>query len=193
MSEHELHPWPLLRRRELGDFRIFRLVETLRRNPANGREHGFFLLEAPDWINIIALTPEGKILLIEQFRNGTDEITLEIPGGMVDEGEEPVEAARRELEEETGYRAGKLIEIGRVDPNPAFLDNKCWTFLALGCLPEGQTDFDPAEDIRVRPASMEEFNRLIDQGEIRHALVVAAHDHFLRGMAAEAPWKALLP
>jgi len=193
MTQGRLQPWPLLERRELGDFRIFRMVETIRRNPASGREHGFFLLEAPDWINIIALTPAGEILLIEQYRNGVDQLTMEIPGGMVDSGEEPIEAARRELEEETGYRAGDLFEIGWVDPNPAFLNNRCWTFLALDCRPEGKTDFDPAEDIRVYPVALSEFNRLIDTGKIRHALVVAAHDHFLRGMASGASWTALLP
>lgn len=193
MSERRLEPWELLERRELGDFRIFRLAETRRRSAFDGREHSFYLLDTPDWINIIALTSSGEILLIEQYRNGTDQITLEIPGGMVDAGEGAEEAARRELEEETGYRAEQLIEIGWVEPNPAFLNNRCTTFLALGCRPEGETNFDPAEDIVLKLRPMDDFTRLIDAGEIRHALVLAAHDHLQRGIAAGADWAELLP
>jgi len=193
VSDRELLPWKLLERKELGDYRIFRLAETRRRSQADGREHSFFLLDTPDWINIIALTPEGEILLIEQYRNGTDRITLEIPGGMVDAGESAADAARRELEEETGYRPEKLIEIGWVEPNPAFLNNRCTTFLALGCRPEGQTCFDPAEDILLMLRPLEDFSRLINNGRIRHALVLAAHDHFQRGLSSGAGWAGFLP
>jgi len=193
MSGRKLKRWPLVQLRELGDFRIFQLVETRRKNPKDGKEHSFYRLDSPDWINLIALTPSGEILLIEQYRNGNDRITLEIPGGMVDPGEEAIDAAGRELEEETGYRAEKLIEIGWVEPNPAFLSNRCYTFLALGCRPEGCIDFDPAEDILLRPVPLQDFTRLIDGGEIRHALVLAAHDHFKRGIISGAEWADMLP
>jgi len=193
MPERKLQTWELLKRRELGNYRIFRLAETRRRSTKDGKEHVFYLLDTPDWVNIIALTPAADVLLIEQYRNGTDKITLEIPGGMVDAGEEAVEAARRELEEETGYRAEQLIEIGWVEPNPAFLNNRCTTFLALGCRPEGRTNFDPAEDIELKLRPMDDFSPLIDAGKIRHALVLAAHDHFKRGISSGAEWVKLLP
>ena len=125
------------------------------------------------------------MVLVEQYRHGTDEMTIEIPGGAVDPGESPATAAARELEEETGYRASELIEIGRVDPNPAFLSNRCWTYLALGCRSDGTVNLDPSEEIEVSLAPIEDFARLIDDGTITHSLVIAAHDHLQRGFGAE--------
>ena len=98
-----------------------------------------------------------------------------------------------ELEEETGYRASELIEIGRVDPNPAFLSNRCWTYLALGCRAEGEMNLDPSEEIEVSLLPLVDFARLIDDGTITHSLVIAAHDHLRRGMQRKADWAAKLP
>ena len=86
----------------------------------------------PDWVNVIPVTPQGKVVVIRQYRHGTGEISLEIPGGVVDAGESHEETARRELLEETGYTAGEIIPIGRVAANPAIQDNHMHTFLALG-------------------------------------------------------------
>jgi 8-oxo-dGTP pyrophosphatase MutT (NUDIX family) len=181
-------PWTTLATEVLGTYPIFELSRSRQRSPASGREHQFLRLDCSDWVNVIALTDDGQMVLVEQYRHGTDEITLEIPGGAVDPGEGPEIAAARELEEETGYRASELIEIGRVDPNPAFLSNRCWTYLALGCRSDGTVNLDPSEEIEVSLAPIDSFARLIDEGAITHSLVIAAHDHLQRGISRGAAW-----
>lgn len=180
-------PWDLLAEETLGRYRLFSLLSTRRRSRHSGREQAFVRLIAPDWINVMALNSDGQMLLVEQYRHGTDAVTIEIPGGMVDNGEEPAQAAARELEEETGYRAGSLFLLGRVEPNPAFLNNSCWTFLALDCELTDGAQPDPCEEIRLVQSSLAGFFELIDSGAIRHALVIAAHDHLQRALKRNEP------
>lgn len=182
--------WPTIREETVAQFKLFNLVRTVRRSPTTGREYPFLRLEAPDWVNVVAVTSGGDLVLIEQYRHGTDQVTLEIPGGCVDPGESPAAAARRELEEETGYRPSELHQIGVVEPNPAFLSNRCWTFLALGCRPDGVPQPEPTEEITLRLAPLAELDALIGDGTIRHALVVAAHDHLRRALAGRPEWAA---
>lgn len=191
-AEPRVLPWQVVADEPAGDLRIFRVERARRRSPSTGRVHLFTRLRAPDWVNVVALTPEGGVVLVEQARHGTGEVTVEIPGGAVDPGETPAAAAARELEEETGFVPAEVVPIGCVEPNPAFLDNRCWTFLATGCRATGRRRPDPAEEIAVRVAPLTELTRLIDDGTIRHALVVAAHDHLQRGLRRRAPWARLV-
>jgi 8-oxo-dGTP pyrophosphatase MutT (NUDIX family) len=186
-------PWPETEREILGRYKIFDLEQSLRRSPTTGRQHRFLRLTSPDWVNVIAVTTGGDLLLVEQFRNGTDRMTLEIPGGAVDHGETPQGAGERELEEETGYRAGEVIQLGSVDPNPAFMSNACWTYLALDCEESGMVNPDPSEEIVVHRVPVGDFTRLIDAGSITHSLVIAAHDHLQRGIRRGLPWVHRLP
>jgi len=175
------------------EYPIFTVSRGVRRSASSGREHEFVRLDPPDWVNVVALTAAGRLILVEQFRHGSGRATLEIPGGAVDPGERAEEAAARELAEETGYRAASLELIGVVEPNPAFLSNRCWTFLATDCHRVGPPRFDPSEEIDVRLSTLGEFTDLIDRGAIQHALVLAAHDHLQRGVNRRAPWVAALP
>ncbi|MCB8948183.1 MAG: NUDIX hydrolase [Ardenticatenaceae bacterium] len=171
--------WEKLNSEEIANYRIFKMRQDRRRSPRTGAEHNFFVLESPDWVNVVALTPENQVVMIHQFRHGTAEITLEIPGGMVDPHEnDPAEAIRRELLEETGYAAEEIIHIGTVDPNPAFLNNRCYTYLALNARWQQEPQFDGAEDIAVELVPIEEIAGLIGNGRITHALVVAAFYHY---------------
>lgn len=175
-----MDPWERTSTRLLGDYRVFSLHEERLRDPRSGRDHTFFVVRTGDWVNVVALTPDRDVVLVRQHRAGTASVTLEIPGGMVDPGESPAEAARRELVEETGYDARELVPIGVVHPNPALFDNRCHTFLALDAVRAGDQSLDEREHIQVSTAPLAEIDGLIDAGDITHALVVAAFQHLGR-------------
>jgi ADP-ribose pyrophosphatase len=173
--------WEKLNSEPLADYRIFKVRQDTRLSPSTGNEHGFFVLEATDWINIIPITPEGNVVFIHQFRHGTERVTLEVPGGMVDESDDnPGEAARREMMEETGYDAAQIIHIGSVEPNPAFLNNLCHSYLALNAHWVQTPEFDGAEDIAVEEIPLTAVPGFIASGKITHALVICAFYHLER-------------
>lgn len=151
-------------------------IETVRFDPPDAdREGGTFVVaRVPDWINVVALTPDRELVLVRQFRFGVERETLEIPGGMCDPGEAPIDAARRELREETGYAGERWHELGSVEPNPALQDNRCHTFLAEGATPAHAPAPDPHESIEVVLKPWAEVAEHVRRGEITHALVVAA-------------------
>jgi ADP-ribose pyrophosphatase len=157
------------------DFKVFRVRRDRARSPRSGRAHTVTVLEAPDWVNVIALTGDGKAVLVRQYRHGTRETTLEIPGGAVDPGDRSaLAAAKRELREETGYVARRWRLLGVVTPNPAFQTNACSTFLAEGARPAGKADPDPGEELDVVLVPEKKLEDLARKGVIRHALVIAA-------------------
>ena len=131
------------------------------------------VMEAPHWVNVVPLTADGQVLLVRQWRFGIAAPTLEIPGGMVDEGD-PRAAAARELEEETGYRARRLEILGALHPNPAFLNNRLSTFLATDLERVGEPAGDGGEEIELETAALADIPAMIGAGQITHALVVAA-------------------
>ncbi|MCI0394796.1 MAG: NUDIX hydrolase [Chloroflexi bacterium] len=170
-----VQPWPKIESRPLGSYRVFTLRQDTSRSPRTGREHHFYVLDSTDWINVIPLTPEGQIVLIRQYRHGTEEVTLEIPGGMVDlEDGSPAVSAARELLEETGYAAEEMVPLGSVSPNPAILSNRCHTFLARQARPVATPLMDGAEDIQFELVEQSAIPHLITSGQITHALVIAA-------------------
>ncbi|HEX8130095.1 MAG TPA: NUDIX hydrolase [Pyrinomonadaceae bacterium] len=157
----------------LADCRVFRLRRDVSISPHKGSTHDFFVLEAPDWINIIPLTANEEVVMIEQYRHGSQEVTLEIPGGMVDAGESPREAAVREMLEETGYAATReVVSLGKVRPNPALHDNWIHTFLARDVSLRQKPLIESTEHTVVRLVPLADIPRLISDGSINHALVV---------------------
>ena len=154
--------------------RIFSLRIDRAHSPRTRVAHDFYILESTDWVNVIPVTPQGEVVLIRQYRHGTREVTLEIPGGIVEPGDTPEAAARRELVEETGFKEREMILLGSVHPNPAFLTNRCFTFLAKDVVRTQAQEQDDKEDIEVEVRPLEEVPRLIRRGEITHALVLAA-------------------
>lgn len=136
--------------------------------------HDFYVLEASDWVNVVPVTERGEVVFIELHRHGTDRPSLEIPGGMIDpEDRNPMEAAARELREETGYSSERLSQLGVVHPNPAIQGNRCFTFLASDARRVGPPRPDETEDIEVVLYPREEVPRLLEEGKITHALVIA--------------------
>ncbi len=169
-----LKPWQITRTRRDRSYRVFALRTDRARSPRTDEEHDFFILESSAWVNVIPLTPRNEVVLIRQYRHGIRQITLEIPGGLVEEGDSPEQAAGRELLEETGYRAPELRSLGYVHPNPAIQNNRCYSFLALGVQPAGAQQQDEKEDIEVLLRPLAEIPALIRGGAITHALVLAA-------------------
>lgn len=166
-------PWETLSSEIRADYRIFRLRVDRSRSPRTGKAHEFFVLESSDWVNVIPLTAEGQVVLVRQWRHGTRSFTLEVPGGLVESSDSPEQAARRELLEETGYTAKKMLYLGFVEPNPAFLNNRCHTFLAQDVQRVSELHQDEKEDIEVLVKPLGEIPRLIREGTISHSLVVA--------------------
>ncbi len=167
-------PWELIETEDLQDCRVFRVTRSLARSPHTGREHSFYRIDADDWVNIVPLTAAGEIVMIRQFRHGSREVTLEIPGGIVDPGETPLAAALRELREETGYAAETAEPTGMVNPNPALFGNRVYSFVAHEVRRVGEIANDGTEETAVELVSRAELQRLLVEGRITHALVVAA-------------------
>lgn len=166
--------WKRLRQGEEHDLTILRIREDAFADPRDGTEHPRVVITSPDWVNVVALTRDAQAILIRQFRIGIEANTLEVPGGMVEPGEDPAEAAARELLEETGFRAGEMVRLGTVHPNPALQTNVCHSYLALGCERVHDGELDAGEDIEVVLVPASALQRMVRAGEISHALVVNA-------------------
>ena len=168
-----LKPWEQLSEESLVQYKVFHVRKARRRSPRTGEDIGLFILDTVDWVNLVAFTKQQDLILVRQYRHGTCEFTLEIPGGIV-HGDEDLElAARRELREESGYGAGEMVRIGRAAPNPAFQTNHITTYLARGCELEGELIQDQGEDLEVVLVPQDQVEEKVRAGEIDHALVLA--------------------
>ena len=166
--------WERLKSEKGPDLRIFQVRVDLMKNPRNGRELETFVMESGEWVNVVALTPGKKVVVVRQFRFGIEDITTEIPGGLVDPGENSGDAARRELKEETGYTGEKWKYLGAVEPNPAFLNNLCHHWLVEDAVKTHDPDLDDGEDIITDVLSADEIRDEIQAGRLRHSLVLGA-------------------
>jgi len=167
-------PWKHIRSQTNRSYRIFSIRTDTTLSPRTGAEHEFYVIESGDWVNVIPVTADQQVVMIKQYRHGSRQVTLEIPGGLVDPGDTPERAASRELLEETGYQAEEWEKIGVVSPNPAIFSNRCHTFLARNLTKVGNPTPDQTEDIDVLLLPLSDIPRLIRKGVIDHALVIAA-------------------
>jgi 8-oxo-dGTP pyrophosphatase MutT (NUDIX family) len=174
-----IKPWKKIGSKPIGDFRIFKLRSDISVSPRTGKEHDFFVLDTPNWVNVIALTPDRQLVMIEQFRHGSSTVELEIPGGMMDpEDAGPVAAAVRELREETGYEGENPRLLGSIWSNPAILTNKTFTVLIENCRLKHGMEWDHGEDLETRLMPVGEIPKLVADEKIGHSLVVVALYHF---------------
>jgi ADP-ribose diphosphatase len=156
------------------DFKIFKVRRDVCRHPRTGEDFDRVVLEAADWVTVLPVTPEGEVLMVRQFRFGVSEVTIEVPAGLVDEGEEPLAAAIRELREETGYTSERWTSLGRTFGNPAFLSNRCHLFMASDARLTHPRDLDPGEDISFQTVPLETARDWVLGGQIEHPTTIAA-------------------
>lgn len=174
-----MRKWKRLSTKPLGNFRVFSVRQQRNQSPESGKEGDFFVIDAGNWVNVIPLTADEEVILVEQYRHGTDEVTLEIPGGCIDpEDPSPLVAGQRELAEETGYTSEEWIELGCNTPNPALFSNRCYTFLARNARLTRPQKLDGNEEINVRKVPLSEIGPLIAQGKITHSLVITGFYYF---------------
>ncbi len=174
----ELKEWKLVSSNLYGSFRIFDLKIEHFISPKTNKEYEFYIIESNSWVNVIPLTEDKNVVFIKQFRHGIRGITLEIPGGIVEEGDDPKSAAIRELQEETGYSSQNIEFLGKVHPNPAFLTNWCYTYLATDVKKIGEQKLEEREDIEVVLIPLDKVIDLILHGKITHSLVISAFAFF---------------
>lgn len=163
---------------------LFRLMKVGFRSRASGKEGKFDVLESKDWVNVVPFLKDGRVLLVEQFRFGIGEDTLEFPAGKIEAGQTPEQAAWRELEEETGGKAERMEAAGRCFGNPAFLNNNCYHFIAHGVELGNAQALDEHEEVKYRAVAPDEVDRLIASGAIRHSLAIASWYFYKNGKQA---------
>src|SRR5262245_15805857 len=174
-----IKPWLKLHSQAVGDFRIFQIRSDRKQSPRTGQAHDFYVIDSVNWVNVIALTPDRQLAMVEQYRHGSNTIELEIPGGMIDSADpSPIVAGLRELREETGYEGEAPVIIGEIFPNPAIMSNTCYTLLVKNCGLCHTTMFDHGEDLITQLVPVEQLPGLVSSGRIRHSLVVVALYHF---------------
>jgi 8-oxo-dGTP pyrophosphatase MutT (NUDIX family) len=172
MTEKKLLPssWDLKSEKLHANCRIFEVRERRFKRRSDGVEGDFYVLDTNDWVNVLAITPEQKIVLVRQFRFGSRENSLEPPGGVVEKGEDPIIAGIRELEEETGYVGENPELLGSVRPNAAILSNHCHVVLVCEARKTAKLNFDQHEELVTELYPIAKLKELVKSGEITHSI-----------------------
>jgi 8-oxo-dGTP pyrophosphatase MutT (NUDIX family) len=169
--------WNLLDETAACDCEVFKVFRQHYRHPRDLREGVFYAIKSPDWVLALPLTADGRVVLVRQFRAGVRRLSWEPPGGLMEAGETPVEAAVRELAEETGYAGENARVIGSCTPNPAIFDNTSHFVLVENCRPARALDPDPNEELETGLFTAREACEMAARGEMHHAIAHAALFH----------------
>ena len=185
-KERRPRPWEVVRKEEKGEFDIFSVHTMHARSPEDGSVHEFNLACAPDGVAVVALTPDQQLVMVEQWRHPLQRVTLELPAGVVEEGERPEKAGERELREETGYAGDEAEWIGAAAINPSWQDTRVHAVVVRGVRREGEKELDEGEETGVRCVPLADVRRMVMEGEIDAGPTVSALAFFFwRGEAAD--------
>ena len=167
--------WKIEKSRYIVKDEWLRLRADTCRMPSGQIVSPYYVIEYPTWVNVVALTPDQKVILVNQYRHGIQKTALELPGGaVIPENETPLQAIKRELLEETGYASDHIIETGRICPNPACHTNYAHCFLARNAKPEVKPRPDATEQIEVVLMPLNEFHEMVDRGALLQALHISS-------------------
>ncbi len=167
-------PWKILSSTVQDCEGIFKIRKDKVLMPRNGKEYSVYSLHLSNWVNVIALTDDYEVVMVKQYRHGIRDFTIELPGGVIDPGDTPIEAARRELLEETGFVMDNPILLGKLYPNPAIQVNECYTFFGRNARLVSGQNLDELEDIEVLTVPIKRIPEMIKKGTINHGLIIAA-------------------
>lgn len=178
-GEEKPSPWRKTESRLLLDCRIFKLVSARFCHPVRRSAGDFTIIEAPDWVNVAAVTSEGEIVAISQYRFGIENLTLEVPAGMIEDGEDPLDAGMRELREETGYAGEKAELLGWIYPNPAIQNNRCYFVAVHDARRVQEPEWDEHEEIQTLLYPLGQVPGMLERGEFNHSLTACAIQSYL--------------
>ncbi len=170
-----IEDWAILKRERVADYKIFSVLKKQVRSPRTGDIREVQALQFADWVLILAVTPQQEVVMVRQYRHGTEQVHLELPGGLVDPDDTTPElSAQRELLEETGFKGSNIRLIGECYPQPAILSNRCMFYLAEGAVKAQQQNLDAGEDIEIITIPLKQIRAKIERKEIDHGMVLLA-------------------
>ena len=172
MNTRDLSTWSRLHDESRADCRIFKVRKSRFHRRSDQKEGDFFVLDTNDWVNVLALTKSEELVMVRQFRFGTEAFSLEPPGGVIEKGESPILAGERELKEETGFTGKGATIIGSVRPNSAIMSNRCHFVLVEEVEETSPTSFDPHEELETVLVPLEELSGLVQKGKIDHSIAL---------------------
>jgi ADP-ribose pyrophosphatase len=162
------------------DCRVFKVLKSRFSHSLREVDGDFFVIDAPDWVTVVAITPQSELVAVNQFRYGIEALSLEVPAGMVEPGEDPLETGVRELREETGFVGQHPELLGWVYPNPAIQNNRCFIVGISNAEPVTGLDWDEHEEIQTRLIPLKNIPDVLANGEFLHSLSVCALHYYFR-------------
>lgn len=174
--------WKTLESRDIFTSGIFNLRTEKLQLPDGRIMPRYFVMSFPDWVNVLPLTKDGKVILLKQYRHASGEFHIEVPGGSLDphRNESVEQGALRELLEETGYSSSRLVKVASHYPNPALQTNQMHTFIAYDCEKTSAQNLDEFEELELYFCTLQELEDHMDRGEINHSIMLASIAQALR-------------